>query len=427
MASVNIERRTRRWQEQRWILDAIIRTVGPEWDQGRIESRSKTGGPAAEGDYKAAARRMRKFDDIHREFAAAARKREARAREFERQGRAIAARESYMAAAMLWASACWPVFEEGERLSGYEERMNACYAKYIKFAPHPIRRVEIPFGNKFLPAYLHLPRKPVNGEKFPIVFYCGGMDGSKENMVSLYGDRFMERGMAVLAIDGPGQAEAVSRGLYFTPENWEKCALSVYDFLSKQPNIDINKLVIRGSSFGSFWGTVAAATLGNKVKGYVTTGLCQEPGAWQIFNMASPTFKVRFMFMSGYDDEQEFDRFCKKIDLTPYMPKIKCPYAVITGENEQLSPLEYTEKLFELIKAPKRMVVYEGANHSVTGAPSAENGEDRNTMVADFLLDRANGKPMKSERIWIDSSGRATATPFKKAPAQTGKAAKRKR
>jgi fermentation-respiration switch protein FrsA (DUF1100 family) len=415
MASINVERRTARWQEQRWILDAIIRTVGPEWDQGRIESRSKTGGPAAESDYRSAARRMRKFDDIHREFAAAAKKREARARDFERQGRRVAARESYMAAAMLWASSCWPIFEEGERLSAYEERMNACYARYIKFAGHPIRRVEIPFGNgKFLPAYLHLPRKPAPGEKFPIVFYCGGMDGSKENMVALYGDRFMERDVAVLAIDGPGQAESVSRGIYFTPENWEKCAEAVYAFLSKEPAIDISKLVIRGSSFGSFWGTVVAATLGSRAKGYVTTGLCQEPGAWQIFNMASPTFKVRFMFMSGIDDEAAFDRFCKKIDLTPYMPKIKCPYMVIVGENEQLSPIDYTEKLYELIKAPKRLIVFEGANHSVAGAPSAENGEDRNTMLADWLLDRISGKPMKSERSWVDSSGRMTSEPFAK-------------
>ena len=60
------------------------------------------------------------------------------------------------------------------------------------------------------------------------------------------------RGIAVLAIDGPGQAEAVSRGIYFSPENWEKCANAVYDFLSQQPNIDIKNLVIRGSSFGSF-------------------------------------------------------------------------------------------------------------------------------------------------------------------------------
>lgn len=425
MASVNIERRTARWQQQRWILDAIIRTIGPEWDQGRIESRSKTAGPAAETDYHAAARRMRKFDDIHREFASAARKREARARDFERQGRAVAARESYMAAAMLWASACWPIFEEGERLSGYEERMNACYAKYIKFAAHPIKRVDVPIGNKFMPAYLHLPRKPVNGEKFPVVFYCGGMDGSKENMVALYGDRFIERGFAVLAIDGPGQAEAVSRGIYFTPENWEKCAESAYEFLSKQPSIDIKRLVIRGSSFGSFWGTVAAATLGNRAKGYVTTGLCQEPGCWQIFNMASPTFKVRFMFMSGYDDEDAFDKFCKKIDLTPYMPKIKCPYMVIVGENEQLSPVEYTEEMFKLLKAPKRLVIFEGANHSVAGAPSAENGEDRNTMLADWLLDRVNGKTVKSERVWIDSSGKAHNEPFKPAARKSAKRGRR--
>jgi len=60
------------------------------------------------------------------------------------------------------------------------------------------------------------------------------------------------------------------------------------------------------------------------------------------------------------------------------------------------------------------MVVFEGANHSVTGAPSAENGEDRNTMLADWLLDRVNGKPAKSERVWIDSAGRAHAEPFAK-------------
>ena len=28
-----VERRMKRWQEQRWILDSIIRTVGIEWDQ----------------------------------------------------------------------------------------------------------------------------------------------------------------------------------------------------------------------------------------------------------------------------------------------------------------------------------------------------------------------------------------------------------
>lgn len=428
MASLNVERRITRWQQQRWVLDAVIRTVGVEWDQARIASKSKPGGEVAVSDFRAAARRIKKFDDFHREFAAAARKREAKARALEEQGRGVAAGESYIAAALLWASACWPIFEDCPTLHEYEAHMNACYAKFIKFAPHPIERAEIPFGKKHLPAYLHLPRQPAPGEKFPCVISIGGMDGSKENMVAIYGDRFLTRGLAVLALDGPGQAESVGRGIYFTESNFGDAGLAVHRWLARHPAIDTDRLAIRSSSFGSYFGTVAAAALGDKIRGYAVTGVCQEPGCYTIFNMASPTFKARFMFMSGYDDEAAFDRFCKKIDLRPVAPKIRCPYMAIAGENDQLSPIEHTESLFERITAPKRLVIYEGANHGVGDAPSVEAGEDKNTMLADWLLDRIKGRKVTSERVWIDSSGRATVQPFAnatKAPAarQNAKAA----
>jgi len=115
---------------------------------------------------------------------------------------------------------------------------------------------------------------------------------------------------------------------------------------------------------------------------------------------------------SGYDDEAAFDRFCERIDLRPSASRIKAPYMVIAGEKDQLSPIEHTEELFALITAPKRLVIYEGANHGVGEAPSAANGEDQVTMLADWLLDRVNGKPAVSERVWIDSAGRARAEPF---------------
>jgi pimeloyl-ACP methyl ester carboxylesterase len=410
--SMNSAPRITRWQQQRWLLDAVIRTVGVEWDQARIESKSRPGGEVAGGDFRAVARRIKKFDDIHREFAAQARKRERKADAFAEQGRTVAAAESYIAAALLWASACWPIFQECETLHAYEERMNECYQKFMQFAPHPIERVEIPFSDGSLPAYLHLPRRPAPGEKFPCIISIGGMDGSKENMVSIYGDRFLTRGLAVLAVDGPGQAESVSRGIYFTESNFGPAGLAVQQWLANHPAIDPDRLAIRSSSFGSYFGTVAAAALGDRIRGYAVTGVCHEPGCFTIFNMASPTFKARFMFMSGYQDEEAFDEFCKRIDLRPLAPRITCPYMVIAGENDQLSPIEHTEHLLELIQAPKRLVIFEGANHGVGAAPSAENGEDKNTMLADWLLDRINGKPALSERVWIDASGRATVTPF---------------
>jgi fermentation-respiration switch protein FrsA (DUF1100 family) len=412
MASITVERRVTRWQQQRWLLDLAIRTVGPEWDQGRIASKSRPGGEVAQADFAAAAKRMRRFDDMHREFANQARKREAKADFYESEGRLVTAREHYMSAALLWASACWPIFEASPALHRYEERMNRCYAKFIKLAPHPIERVEIPFAKKHLPAYLHLPRQPGKNERFPCVISIGGMDGSKENMVSMYGDRFLERGLAVLAVDGPGQAESIARGLVFTESNFGPAGLAMHAFLAKHKAIDETRLAIRSSSFGSYFGTVAAAALGKKIKGYAVTGVCQEPGCHTIFNNASPTFKARFMFMSGYEDEAKFDRFCKKIDLRPFAPKIAAPYMVIAGENDQLSPIEHTEALFDLIKAPKRLVIYEGANHSVADAPSVSNGEDKNSLLADWLLDRIHDMPFDSERVWVDSAGKENFFPF---------------
>jgi hypothetical protein len=38
-------------------------------------------------------------------------------------------------------------------------------------------------------------------------------------------------------------------------------------------------------------------------------------------------------------------------------------------------------------------------------------------LLADWLLDRIKGKKAKSERVWVDSSGRATAKPFAKTAA----------
>lgn len=402
----------RRWKEQRWLVDAVVRTIGIEWDQARIASKSRPAGAEAEAEFRAVAARIRKYDDIHREFAAQARKRERKAREFEVAGREVAARESFLVASLLWSTACWPIHEDCATLRAYEERVNECYAGFMRHAPHPVRRVEIPFGGAFLPAYLHLPRAPAHGERLPCVIIIGGMDSSKENMVSLYGDRFLERGFSVLALDGPGQAEAITRGIFFTPTNFGDAAEAVYAWLKSEDWIDLDRLVVRGTSFGSYFGTVFSAQLGSRIKGFAATGVCQEPGCDTIFNAASPTFKMRFMMMSGIDDEEAFDTFCKRIDLRPLAPKIACPYMVVAGENDQLSPIEHTEALFRSITAPKKLVIFEGANHGVGDAPSVVNGEEKVTMIADWLLDRTRGKPMTSERVWVDLTGAMHATPY---------------
>ena len=116
--------------------------------------------------------------------------------------------------------------------------------------------------------------------------------------------------------------------------------------------------------------------------------------------------------MSGYDDEDAFDEFIAGFDLRKHVGGMTAPYLVIAGEDDQLSPVEHTEELFTHISAPKQLVVFEGANHAVGDAPSVALGPNRNTLLGEWFLDRFAGRPMESERVTIDATGREHPEPF---------------
>ncbi len=412
--SVKAENRVRRWREQRWLLDTAVAEQGVEFDQARINYTAGPAGLEAMGEFRMTATRCKKINDIAREYAIQAQRREGKARAFEEQGRAVAARESYMIAAMLWSIARWPIFEMNAELEHLEKKMNECYAKYITYAAHPIERVEIPFGNgQFLPAYLHLPHKPAPGEKFPCIIAVGGMDGTKENACAMYGDKLLERGIAIFAVDGPGQGECFARRVLVTHTSHMEAAEANYKFVSNHPAIDKNKIVLRGSSMGTFFSTQAASVLGKRIIALSQSAVCHEPGHDTIFNHAPPSFKMRFMYMAGFEDEDAFDEWVKKCDLRPLAKDIVVPYQVIAGEDDQLSPLQYTRELLSLVKTPRQFVIYQSAAHGVYNAPSTVVGENPQTLQADWIADRVAGKPIaRSEEIFIGNDGRATVKPL---------------
>jgi hypothetical protein len=142
------------------------------------------------------------------------------------------------------------------------------------------------------------------------------MDGFKERSVGLK-DGWMERGYAVLAFEGPGYWEPPLRGLYVDVAGWTEAAKTVADWLANRPEVDATKIGMTGSSFGSFFTAIMMAADG-RFKACAVTGTCYEPGGETIFNEASPTFKKRFMFMSGITDEREFDDFRTTIDWNGY-------------------------------------------------------------------------------------------------------------
>ena len=98
---------------------------------------------------------------------------------------------------------------------------------------------------------------------------------------------------------------------------------------------------------------------------------CLEPGCHTIFQEASPTFKKRFMYMSGIPNEDVFDKFRQTLTWEGHIDRIKVPYLCLAGEADELSPLDHTERMFRVMKTPRQLVIYADSRHSVGGVPAA--------------------------------------------------------
>jgi dipeptidyl aminopeptidase/acylaminoacyl peptidase len=183
------------------------------------------------------------------------------------------------------------------------------------------------------------------------------------------------------------------------------------DWIAGRPELDATRIGVSGTSFGSLFGTVLTANE-PRIKACAVMSVCHEPGCHTIFQEASPTFKKRFMYMSGITDEEAFDEFRKKITWEGHAEKIKAPYLCVAGEAEELSPLEHSERLMTALGGPKQMVVYQESRHSVGNVPAANLGPFPPILVADWLADRLAGKPLVSERWYVAGSGEISKTAY---------------
>ncbi|MGH3342712.1 MAG: alpha/beta hydrolase family protein [Carbonactinosporaceae bacterium] len=383
----------RRWHEQRWLVDSVLRTDGLEWDQPRVSYTLRPMGVDAVPDFRVAESRITKFADITPVFRELGERRERFAQAAEQRGQHVTAREHYFHAALLYVTAEWPIWQDSADLVALDDRKNACYSGYARLAGHHVERVEIPFGDAHLPAWFHLPTG-YDGAPVHTVISCGGMDAPKELNVNLYGDKFLQRGFAVLAFDGPGQGEAPIRGVKFTPTNWVDAGEAIMRWLSGRPEVDQERVVGFGLSFGSYWMSQIAATQ-PRLLGTAVGLVCHEPGGHMIFEMASPSFKARFMWMSGLErDEPAFDTMAQQIDLRPLIGGMQAPWLVIAGDEDELSPIEHSHELARMCPAPSPMLVYQQGRHALSlPTPSVALGPSWLTYAADWLLDRVNGTP----------------------------------
>jgi dienelactone hydrolase len=402
----------KRFHSQKWLLDSMIATVGLDWDQLRMAVTVAPSGFEGMGDWAVMAKSVKRFDEITPAFAEGAARREARAAQAVRNGDLVTARESFLIAALYYGVAQWPIDEVSSLNQDLDAKKVHCYGEYAARAHHRIERVEIPMGRHSLPGWLHLPLE--GKAPYPVVIMLPGMDTFKEKLVWAYGDKILERGMAALAIDGPGQYEARLRGVPITPDNFADAGRACIEWIDARADLDRQRIGLFGRSFGSYAGTVMANAIAGRLRGAAVGFPCHEPGLYTLFEEASPTFKNRFMFMAGFDDEAKFDAFAQGFDLRGKVADLRCPYLLVGGELDELSPIRHAYEVARNVPGPVELVVYQNERHAPGRAPSAQLGPHWYSMMADWLAARVrDAKPQQGRRfLYVKSSGQTEERPM---------------
>jgi pimeloyl-ACP methyl ester carboxylesterase len=325
---------------------------------------------------------------------------EKKAQYADNRGWRHAAHDFYARATILYGRAYYSYYADDSRRMAFCKKMVDCFKKVIAYNPTPIERVELDFEGKKIYANLHL-----NGSetKSPAVVMGPGMDMFKEDWYRAVERYFLPRGFVALAIDGPGQGETLTMGCKVTVDNYEQAGKTFIDYLSQRPEVDPTKIVWFGVSMGSYWGARTAA-YDHRIKACATAMGCNGRDMDVIFHQAQPNFKMNFMYMAGYEDEDKFDKeIMAHMKLDELVKDIESPFLMVHGEFDELTPLEQAIETYERVATPKEMWVMENEFHPIGPVAS-----DWLSSIGDWLLQMIDGKYDKDmdRRLFWQKNGK---------------------
>ena len=272
------------------------------------------------------------------------------------QGYRLSAGEHYTRAAVCYHFAKFLFVNDIGQMKAAHMKAVECRNRALPLIDPPGERVAIPYEGKFLYGNL---RKPKGVPRPPVVVMCMGLDSAKEEMDD-YENRFLERGLATFAFDGPGQGEA-EYDFALCPE-FEKPVKAVFDVLEQRSDIDKDHIGLWGVSLGGYFAPRAAA-FEKRAKACVSlSGAYQRSTNFE----GRPVINVEaFRVRAKCANLEEASKFAARISLKDCAKNITCPIYIVAGTKDRLTPVDAARKLAADVQGPCVLSIIEGGNHVV--------------------------------------------------------------
>jgi 2,6-dihydroxypseudooxynicotine hydrolase len=200
-----------------------------------------------------------------------------------------------------------------------------------------------------------------------------GLDSTKEELQAT-AEYYLARGLATIAIDGPGQGESEYE-LPIEPA-YEKVATAAVDYLRTREDVNGEKTGLFGVSLGGYYAARAAA---------------YEPRLTAVVSLAGPyrfeldwddlpaQTKATFRARSGAASEAEARAKAAELTLEDAAGRISIPLLVVGGGRDRIVPAYHQERLAK--EAPgAELLLYPDGSHGVTN-----RAYESRSRMADWL------------------------------------------
>jgi pimeloyl-ACP methyl ester carboxylesterase len=301
---------------------------------------------------------------------------EALGRESLQQGFKLSAGEHLVRAAIYYHFAKFVFVQDPKQMRAAHMKAVQCYGEGIAHARPPGERMEIAFSGHTIAGILRKPSSP----NPPVLLMAPGLDSTKEELHA-YEEPFLARGIAVLAIDGPGQGEAE----YEIPicGDYERAASAVVDWLETRRDLNPHRIGIWGVSLGGYYAPRAAA-YEKRIRACIAlSGPFEWDRIWDALpELTRETFRVR----SHAADETEARANARKLTMKEAAARITCPIFIVTGRQDRLVPASHAEQLAKAVSGPVELLIVEDGGHNANNRPYRYRSRTADWLAGQFGL-----------------------------------------